>query len=171
MKVLIAIETSQCSQAAFDAVARRPWPENTEFQIVTVVEPLIVGYVFADSASSRAVEEAQAAYVNSCRQFLGEKTRILSECFADKAVSCRVLEGRVADSIVDEAKRMQADLIVLGSHGRRGLSRLFLGSVAEKVATLAPCSIEIVRQNQPAVAVSEQVASSVSTPAREEKCS
>ncbi len=171
MKVLIAIETSQCSQAAFDAVVRRPWPESTEFEIVTVVEPLVVGYVYADSASSRAVEEAQTAYINSCRQFLGEKTRLLAECFPDKTVSCRVLEGRVAESIVDEARRLQADLIILGSHGRRGLNRFFLGSVAEKVATLAPCSIEIVRRNQSATAPTETAPLSESAPARKEKCS
>ena len=48
-------------------------------------------------------------------------------------------------AIVEAAREWPADLIVLGSHGRRGLDRLFLGSVAESVVRHAPCSVSIVR--------------------------
>ena len=48
--------------------------------------------------------------------------------------------------IVDEAPNSKADLIVMGSHGRHGLDRLLLGSVAEGVLRHAPCSVEIVRE-------------------------
>jgi nucleotide-binding universal stress UspA family protein len=47
--------------------------------------------------------------------------------------------------ILDEAKEWKADLIVLGSHGRRGLDRLLMGSVAESVAVHAHCSVEVIR--------------------------
>jgi nucleotide-binding universal stress UspA family protein len=47
--------------------------------------------------------------------------------------------------IIDLAKSWTADLIVMGSHGRTGVSRLFLGSVAEDVLKDAPCSVEIVK--------------------------
>ena len=43
------------------------------------------------------------------------------------------LQGRVCDLVVDEAKRWKADLIVIGTHGRRGIARALLGSVAENV--------------------------------------
>jgi nucleotide-binding universal stress UspA family protein len=48
-------------------------------------------------------------------------------------------------AIVDAAREWPADLIVMGSHGRRGLDRLLLGSVAESVVRHAPCSVDIVR--------------------------
>ena len=56
-----------------------------------------------------------------------------------------VANGEVRETIVDRAVQWGADLIVLGSHGRRGASRFLLGSVAESVARHAPCSVKIVR--------------------------
>lgn len=50
-----------------------------------------------------------------------------------------------AKSILEEAKKWDADLIVMGSHGRRGLDRFAMGSVSESVAMTAHCSVEVVR--------------------------
>jgi nucleotide-binding universal stress UspA family protein len=55
------------------------------------------------------------------------------------------LEGIPHDRIVRAARSTRADLIVLGTHGRTGLGRLFLGSVAARVVTLAPCPVLTVR--------------------------
>ena len=60
-------------------------------------------------------------------------------------VKTRVVEAEVRTAILDVAAEWQADLIVLGSHGRKGLSRFMLGSVAESVARHSPCSVLIVR--------------------------
>ena len=54
-------------------------------------------------------------------------------------------EGHPKDTILDEAERWGADLIVVGSHGYGAIKRLFLGSVSLAVATNAACSVEIVR--------------------------
>jgi nucleotide-binding universal stress UspA family protein len=61
-------------------------------------------------------------------------------------VHSEVLNGPPTHAILDEAQRWDADLIVMGSHGRRGLTRLLLGSVSQAVASQAPCSVEIVRR-------------------------
>jgi nucleotide-binding universal stress UspA family protein len=53
--------------------------------------------------------------------------------------------GRVCDLVVDEAKAWSADLIVIGTHGRRGAGRLFLGSDAEQILRLAPVPVLLVR--------------------------
>ena len=53
--------------------------------------------------------------------------------------------GEPADQIVRAAKADKADLVVMGTHGRRGLTRLFLGSVAQRVVSLAPCAVVTVR--------------------------
>ena len=55
------------------------------------------------------------------------------------------LSGRVADIVVDQAKRWRADLIVMGTHGRRGVNRALLGSDAELVVRQAPVPVLLVR--------------------------
>ena len=54
-------------------------------------------------------------------------------------------DGEPADQIVRAARAAKADLIVMGTHGRRGLTRLFMGSVAQRVVGLAPCALVTVR--------------------------
>jgi len=56
-----------------------------------------------------------------------------------------ILEGDPAQQIVRTAKSKRADLIVVGTHGRTGLNKLFLGSVAQRVVATAPCPVVIVR--------------------------
>ena len=55
------------------------------------------------------------------------------------------LTGPVADSIIDEAKKWRADLIVIGTHGRRGVRRLVMGSDAEQIVRLSPVPVLLVR--------------------------
>ncbi|HET7877050.1 MAG TPA: universal stress protein, partial [Methylomirabilota bacterium] len=67
---------------------------------------------------------------------------------AGVAVEPALLESdgrRVAAVVVDEARWWEADLIVVGTHGRRGLDRLLLGSVAEGVVRAAPVTVLLVR--------------------------
>jgi nucleotide-binding universal stress UspA family protein len=56
-----------------------------------------------------------------------------------------LLDGAPHDQIVRAVKSRRADLVVIGTHGRTGLARLFLGSVAARVVTLAPCPVLTVR--------------------------
>lgn len=61
------------------------------------------------------------------------------------AVRHRLLTGDAADAILEAAAEEKADLIVMGTHGRGGLSRMLLGSVAEHVLRRAPCPVLTVR--------------------------
>ncbi len=60
-----------------------------------------------------------------------------------------VREGRAADTIAAFAREERAALIVVGTRGRTGLPRLLLGSVAERVARLAPCDVLVVHEGDP----------------------
>jgi nucleotide-binding universal stress UspA family protein len=64
---------------------------------------------------------------------------------ADRPLELRVVFGRPFERIVETAVKEKVELIVMGTHGRTGLSRLALGSVAERVARLAPCSVLTVK--------------------------
>ena len=57
-----------------------------------------------------------------------------------------MLPGRVCDVVVEQAKEFGADLIVLGTHGRRGVSRLLVGSDAEQIVRVAPVPVLLVRE-------------------------
>ncbi len=82
-----------------------------------------------------------------------EARRILQEVVAaaDKAgvsVETRVLAGIPFEEIVRVGKDVSADLIIMGTHGRAGMSHLLLGSVAEKVVRRSPCPVLTVRQEE-----------------------
>jgi nucleotide-binding universal stress UspA family protein len=64
-------------------------------------------------------------------------------------VDALLRRGNVHDVILDVAKERRCDLIVLGTHGRRGLSRALLGSVAEKIVRLSPIPVLTVRPRAP----------------------
>jgi nucleotide-binding universal stress UspA family protein len=67
-------------------------------------------------------------------------------------VEARVVEGAPADAIREIAEEVGASLIVMGTHGRTGLSRLLMGSVAEEVLRKAACPVMTVKRPVPALA-------------------
>jgi nucleotide-binding universal stress UspA family protein len=68
----------------------------------------------------------------------------------------------VPEGIVQKASEWGADLIVVGSHGRKGIKKFMLGSVAEKVVASSPCSVEVVKDKpNHALAVDEKQTASV----------
>jgi len=62
-----------------------------------------------------------------------------------KIASVEAHTGDPRSAIIADAERFGADLIVMGTHGRRGIARMWLGSVAEQVARVAPCPVLLVR--------------------------
>jgi nucleotide-binding universal stress UspA family protein len=64
----------------------------------------------------------------------------------DVSVKAFILSGKPADAIIETAKERRADLIVLGSHGRTGLEKLLMGSVAERVIVLSSCPVLIAKK-------------------------
>ncbi|MFN0020203.1 MAG: universal stress protein [Pirellulaceae bacterium] len=71
---------------------------------------------------------------------------------ANIPVERRLLAGDPADAIIRLAQTEDVDMIVMGTHGRRGLTRLLMGSVAEVVVRAAPCPVLTVKQPAHAVA-------------------
>lgn len=72
--------------------------------------------------------------------------QLATKYFGDSVPRVTIVEGaNVVDGITAHASRVSADLLVLASHGRTGLSRVFMGSVAERVTRFAPCSVLVGR--------------------------
>ncbi len=144
MKILIALDDSECSDLAFHSLLERSWPETAEFRILTVVEPIYMQPSFGGMYMEPAVT-AQVEFEKLCKMRVKEKVNKMHETLPHNQVDGDTILGPVAESIIDEAKTWAADLVIVGSHGRRGFSRFFLGSVAERVAGHAPCSVEIIK--------------------------
>lgn len=148
MKILIATDFSECSLAALNAVLARSWPDQTEFHIVYAAEP-----VYASCAISagyvQPMIDAHLEHVKTTRTMIEKMVEETKSVLPDGTIIVgEVLDGSPAATIIDKARDWDADLLVLGSHGRSGLERFLMGSVAEKVVSNAPCSVLIVKSKQ-----------------------
>jgi nucleotide-binding universal stress UspA family protein len=147
MKILVAVDGSSPSQAAIDEVAERPWPQPSTVRVVSAVQPYVLGAVELVPAAVTPHDIAQQQD-DQAKQLASRAARRLEK--PGLAVESVVREGDPRQVIVDEANDWGANLIVMGSHGRTGLQRLLLGSVAQAVVGHARCSVEVVRRPQAA---------------------
>ena len=82
------------------------------------------------------------------RRHLWDDLRRVQSPDSAVTVEHRLAEGEPAEQILDTARETSCDLIVLGTHGRTGLDRLLMGSVAEQVVRKAPCPVLTVKAPQ-----------------------
>jgi nucleotide-binding universal stress UspA family protein len=134
-RVVVPVDFSDESFAAVD-VALLLVEDPSHLHVIHVMQPLAP----ADPALmwSARVEESSRGRV---REYL--RTRLQGAKYDGHHVT--VAEGSPAEEIADFAERLGADLIVLPSHGRKGLRRLLIGSVAERVVRLAHCPVLVLR--------------------------
>jgi nucleotide-binding universal stress UspA family protein len=147
MKVLVAVDGSECSSAAVDAVAESHWPNNTQFLVITVVEPIYYEYALP-GAYLPSLDGAQKELYAYCQGLVDAKVSHIKSSIAGSEVSGKVMDGLIAETIIDAAQDWDADMLVVGSHGRKGFQKFLLGSVAEKVAAHSPCSVQIIKHKQ-----------------------
>lgn len=144
MKILLAVDGSPPSQAAIDEVAHRSWPAATTVRILSVIQPYTppATEVVLAGATLEAIRKGQATEAERLTKQAGEQIAGTGRL----SVETDVREGDPRTVVVDAADEWKADLIVVGSHGRTGLKRLVLGSVAQSVVAHAHCSVEVVRR-------------------------
>jgi len=136
MKILVAVDNSKFSEAAVQLVIQQMRPEHTEVCVFNAVDlALVAPLTYAEALRTESLREADELVQKTGQQL--EK--------AGYKVQTAVEEGDPRSKIIDYAKHWNADLILLGSHGRKGLDRFLIGSVAESVARHARCSVLIVR--------------------------
>lgn len=135
MKIIIAIDDSEFSQAALDSASKRFRHETCEFLLLSVAQPLMTDLGGMVLESDRLYHQ----------DLLTQAEQELKQKLPEHKVSSCLREGQAADEIVQVAIDWQADHIIIGSHGRRGLDRLILGSVAESVVNKSPCSVEVIK--------------------------
>lgn len=143
-RILVAVDASEEAEEVLKA-ATLVDPRGAEsYYLVTVVPPVMAGVGGMDGASFGAawpLRELEAAAMKEIADTVRERGARYG--IAPERVA--VLYGRPAAEIHAQAHKIQADLIVIGAHGRHGLPRLMLGSTANAVLHGAPCDVLTVR--------------------------
>lgn len=143
-QILVPVDGSPTSEKALDEAIRLAELSGASLRLVHVVDEL--SYVNGFESAMNYVNE-----IIPVMREAGEK--LLAHCkkkAEDKGVSADcvlVMEGpgRICDHVSEQAKLAKADLIVVGSHGRRGIGRVLLGSDAEQIVRHAPVPVLVVR--------------------------
>ncbi len=143
-RILVATDGSEFSTAALKSVAARPWPKDAELKIISVPEFALWLGEFPYFQLEQ-VEELNRSALDAAKAAVAQGKEILLRAGLAVTTNVPVEREAPAKTILDEAKKWNADLIVVGSHGRRGFDRLAMGSVSESLAMNAHCSVEVVR--------------------------
>jgi nucleotide-binding universal stress UspA family protein len=151
--IVIAYDGSECSEAIFTELRHAGLPPIVNAHVVAVAE------LWAGTVSDPAMWAPMAADLPAMPSGQGEKTEAvrragalagqgaarLRAAFPAWRVEAAGPVGSVAQVIVQRAREVSADIIFIGSHSRTAVGRFFLGSVSQKVAAEAKCSVRICR--------------------------
>lgn len=141
-RILHPTDFSDASRPAFAKALALAKDSGAELLIVTVLEPLPP--LVSEAYVSRVTYDRIAAEGRTAAQRRLDRPVARARDAGVRARG-RVLEGRAHEAIIKAAKRERSDLIVMGSHGRTGLTKLLIGSVASRVISMAPCPVVTVR--------------------------
>lgn len=141
-RILIPIDGSPTSARALDEAVQFAHQQGAQVEILMVIEDLLY---FEDDEGVNYAALLDTVKSN-CEKILATAKDKLNQ--AGITVMSKLLEAkgeRIASVIVAEAKNCQADLIIIGTHGRSGFSRMVLGSVAESVLRMAHIPVLLIR--------------------------
>ena len=142
-QLLVPVDGSEPSMLGLAEAIKIAKSDGAKLHLVHVVDELVP---FGEEISARYIEEFIAALRAQGKEVLAKAERTVSEhALKAEGVLLETIGGRAADQIVEHAKQCKADLIVMGTHGRRGLRRLALGSDAELVVRSSPVPVLLVR--------------------------
>ena len=143
-KILIAVDGSATSDSALEEAIKLAQLLDSRIAIMHVLEDVLywIEENYIDYAELQASIKASGEKMLAKAEMLAQQAGVAAETKLVEAVG-----GRVASIIVAEAECWQAELIVIGTHGRSGISRLLLGSVAENVVRSAPMPVLLIRNH------------------------
>ncbi len=144
-KILLAIDGSDASKPALHEAMRFTQDQQATLRVIFVVDESYVyhggpGYDYLSYVAS-CREEGQAILDNAIKE-IKKQTSIQIE---SSLLELKPFQGRIADAIIEEAQDWPADLLILGTHGRRGFSHVFMGSVAENVIRISTIPVLLIR--------------------------
>ncbi len=149
MRILLAVDGSAASDQAHDLVAALPLNEGARVQIVSVAPSLteLIGSPWADPVVPD-LDEIEREMLQVHRDALDLAEREIRSAHAEIVVEPVLSRGRAATVIVDMARAMKADLVVVGHRGRGRWESVLLGSVAAEVVDHASCPVLVARDER-----------------------
>ncbi len=132
MKVIIAVDQTDNWKQIIEATVKRPWPSDTIFRILTVVEP-------GDDALDKTKTQGSSA-----DKVVHEARALLFKHLPGCTVYSEVRKGKAADELVTVAANWMVDKIILGTHGRKS-NRLIPATVPQQVSQNSCCSVDLVK--------------------------
>ena len=144
--VIVALDHSEHSRWVLEATAARPWSDGTTIRLLSVFSSVLMSQGEASAVHMEEVIGEERRQVAVLKNWLKEMRDRLSDSVGPSVhVDLEVLDGDARVRIIDYAQNWPADLIVMGSHGRTGFSRLLMGSVSHSVLLHSPCAVEILK--------------------------
>ena len=142
-RIVVPVDFSNTSLQALDYAVEFGKPFKPEIVVVFVVEPIY----FTAPADMYAPTANTGMLLDEQRKIAREQLARLAAGLKKRHVNARTIlqTGTAHQVITDTARRLKADLIVMATHGRTGLSHVVLGSVAERVVRHAQCPVLTVR--------------------------
>ena len=147
MKILLPLDGAPCSAAAVDAVTGQFRAQGTEVRVLHIVEwpkqvPLYLTMAEGATGASDLIASREAAFRDGEVLTARAAEQLRTAGFQ---ATTSIKSGSAREVIIQEAGEWKPDLIVMGSHGWKGLDRFLLGSVSEAIVRRAGCSVEVVR--------------------------
>lgn len=138
-RILVPVDFSANSHEALDYAADLAKPFKAELVAMFVIEPIY--YAAPDYAGVSS--SILSGLIDEQRRSAREQLARLEKQFSKRRIALRTVmqTGTPYQVIVDGAKRLKADLIVMATHGRTGVSHLLMGSVSERVVRTATCPV------------------------------
>ncbi len=143
-KILCAIDFSELSRIAMLHAAERARAAGAELTLVNVIPRPHASMLADDMLAPTKSEITEQLLEEMDRKMVPWRDEAAKVSGAP--VRTRILVGDAADKLVRFARDDRTDLVVVGTHGRTGVARALLGSVAEKVVREAPCSVLVARR-------------------------
>lgn len=140
MKILLAYDGSDHADKAIERAAMLAGKLDAALTVISVTPDLCLP---STELSMEQCEDITRAYGREAESAMGKVRKTLSA--RGIAAEMLIVNGEAVESILKSAESIGADLIVLGSRGRRGAARMLLGSVSSKVAEYAKCDVLIVK--------------------------
>ncbi|HXR26631.1 MAG TPA: universal stress protein [Candidatus Baltobacteraceae bacterium] len=143
MRLLLATDGSPCAERALQLLVGEPWPTPSVVRVVTVLDEVAMSagnpWPIVAPLAPFDVDEVARAAAAATLEHAAERLRPVL------AVETAVLVGRPAQAIADDARRWEADAIVMGSRGHGPLSSMVLGSVSAEVIDLSDRPVLVAR--------------------------
>ena len=144
MKIVLGFDDSPHAQAALEWIRKQRWPLGTRVVVVSAVRAPVTAYAEVYAPAVPYPVELVEELTRHHQELTMRAESELRE--AGFSTTARVAQGDPREVLVDLARAEGADMVVMGSHGRTGLAKLVLGSVAAHVVAHAPCTVVVVKR-------------------------